>query len=295
MFSCIIPVYNSSHLDIQINNLKSLSFFHGNNIEYIFVNDGSDDDFIQQLQIKIKDDARFSLVSLPPQHEKQNRVTQARNLWAQHARWEVLFFIDQDTLVSQKYIETFQTLSLWRKEVFLWPYYGYNNHKKILSPEIIEEYLTTWEIPQKQFIDFRVGIPQMLQQEEIWKFFCASNLLIRRDDFLGSGWFDELITTWWDEDVEFWYRVSQKYKITFQEHLTVLNLSEKLYNNPYNILEDIHISSLFENILRNFEKHKTKEYLSYLLERYNWLSQQQKLSIWVRCNTFLQWIHKKIY
>ncbi len=296
MFSCIIPIYNSSHIDLQFQNLNDLVFSEQKSIEYIFVNDGSNDTLLLELEKKTSSDTRFSLISLPDFKVKCNRVTQARNLWAFHARWEVLIFIDQDTLVSQKYIDVLTSMTLSENQIILGPYYGYNNYKKLLSQREVDLYLSSWSIPWKEYQDFRIEYPGIFQQDQIWKYFCASNFIMRRDDFLKSTWFDENIISWWDEDVELWYRLSKNHTISFNSELGVLNLSSKLYQEPYNILEQENISSLFDNILRNFQKHQTKEYLSYLLERYNWLNAFQKKYISSNFNSFIQWIKdKKIY
>ena len=105
----------------------------------------------------------------------------------------------------------------------------------------------------------------------------ASNLFIKKSIFEDVWGFDENIVTWWDEDVEFWYRVFKKwYRIDFEEWSRVLNLSSKLYREPYCILEKDKIRELGDNWLYNMKKHKSEEYLNYVLDRYNHLDEEWK-------------------
>jgi hypothetical protein len=56
----------------------------------------------------------------------------------------------------------------------------------------------------------------------------------------------------------------------------VLNLSPKLYNEPYNILEKEKIKELSENWFNNIKKYKSKDYLDYVFDRYSHLNEDHK-------------------
>lgn len=289
-FSCIIPFYNSQHIDIQLLALKSLNISVFEYVEFIFVNDGSKWEYLEHLQKWVWKDNNFLIISLEKQKIKTNRVTLARNMWVEKAKSENIILIDQDTIISQAYIDTISQVELKRWNIIIGPYFGYNNEIKKLTWEQINTYIHSWVLQGREYQDFRVGSSQMKNSSFIWKYFCASNLLIRKQDFFSTGWFDENITSWWDEDVEFGYRLSQSKNISFREDLRVLNLSKKLYDIPYNILEDIHVESLFDNMFRNFKKHRSKEYLAYILERYAWLNDHQKEFLSASSKKIIQWI-----
>lgn len=291
MYSFIIPLYNSSNLELQLQNLQDLDLSGIWKWEFIFVNDASDSCLIQKLEKEIWGSSNFSLCSLPDISDPTlNRVCQARNLGAQHALGEILVFIDQDTILSQKYIDTIAMHSFSEWEVILWPYYGYNNNRKYISDECIQSYIQSGTVEDPLYNDFRIGHTYMFDQNEAWKYFCASNFLIYRRDFQHLDWFDESIISWWDEDVELWYRISRSMNITFVPDMAVLNISEKLYHPPFCILEDQHIRSLFSNAVKNFQKHASQEYLHYIIHRYNWLNQEQKKLLPVSCKKLIEWV-----
>ena len=285
-FTIIIPLYNSNYINIQIKSIYSL-ILDNIKLEIIFIDDWSDEKykilyekniyFLKELKkINIK------YIDLWPKYWK-NRVCLARNIWARKAIWENIIFIDQDTILHKNYIKYLidYLKNNNNSNILIWPYYWYNNFQKNISKEDIDFYIENWYISKNNFKDFRIDFYKEKQENNrIWEFFWASNFFIKKEIYENSLGFDDNITTWWDEDVEFWYRLYKSwYKIIFDENFWVLNLSKKLYSFPYKILEENKIESLSENWLKNYEKHKNYEYKRYIFDRFNNLELNLKIKI----------------
>lgn len=270
-FSLIIPLYNSNYIDIQIKSINSLCLLDIN-LEIIFIDDWSDFEHINKYRkyfVNISNNISFKSIELL-EKKWQNRVCIARNKWVQESSYENLIFIDQDTILHKNYLlDLFNVID--NDKILLWPYYWYNNNKKDINNNLINSFIDSWVIIDKNFNDFRLNFfKEKLTDKRIWEFFTASNFFIKKDIFMILWWFDEKIVTWWDEDVEFWYRLQEKwFNIDFIDWFRVLNLSEKLYNEPFNILESNKMESISNNWLYNLWKHKWNAYLNYVLDRYN--------------------------
>lgn len=299
ILNLIIPIYNSNYMEKQLLSIKNLisDLFI---LNIFFIDDGSDElhrniynyyinkfNWEKNINIKIK---YFYL------WEKNylNRVCLARNKWVELSESEYLFFIDQDTILHKNYFKNIK--DFLNLDVIIWPYLWYNNLEKSLNQEDINFFIKFWTIKKQNFSDFRINFYKEKQKNDrIWEFFCASNFFIKKEFYLSVWWFDETITSWGDEDVEFWYRLCESwYKINFLEDFKVLNISSKLYKYPYKILENDKINSLSENWLKNLKKHKNKKYLNYVLDRYNNLDLQEKELVWEKFKEFIKWL-KKIY
>ena len=90
--SVIIPVYNAEvFLPRTIDSILSSSM---SNIEIILVDDGSTDDSFKICNWYAK---KFPCVSVIKQ--KNQRVAVARNTWVAAAKWEYIWFVDNDDLV----------------------------------------------------------------------------------------------------------------------------------------------------------------------------------------------------
>ncbi len=281
LFSLIIPLYNADYIDIQIKSIYSLCLDSVEELDVVFVDDGSSDEYkilckenIERLRGKEKVEVKY--VDLWEKNGK-NRVCLARNLWVKEVKSDNLVFIDQDTVLYRNYFKDLEAFTKW-KDVVIWPYLWYNNLKKNIESTDIDNFIENWYIDKENFEDFRMNFYEEKQEQwRIWEFFAASNLFMKKGVFEDVWGFDEDIVSWGDEDVEFWYRVFKKwYNIDFVGESRVLNLSDKLYREPYNILEKDKVGTLGDNWLRNLKKHKTEEYLRYVLDRYNHLDEDWK-------------------
>lgn len=90
--SVIIPVFNLENYIIR--NLESMIKQVGEEIEFIYINDGSTDDSLQILQKYQKKDARIKIIS-----QENKGQSAARNRGLQEARGEVIIFVDGDDYI----------------------------------------------------------------------------------------------------------------------------------------------------------------------------------------------------
>ena len=281
-------------MELQMKSIWSL-VRQSTNFEIIYVDDGSNQWYrdiykntLSRIPLKIQE--KISIYSLPWKKNQKNRVCQARNLWAQMARNNFLIFIDQETLINPYSIKNLETKV--SKTVLFWPYYGYNNQKKELSSLIIKEFFQTWNISSPLFSDFRIGNKNLFESKKNWQYFCGSNFFIQKDIYFSVWGFDETIESWWDEDVEFWFRLYKSgADLKFCANIGVLNLSKKLYSFPYNILEEKDVDSLSKNCFRNIKKHSEKEYGSYVKDRFEYISEAYKKNIFPELSLFLSSFH----
>lgn len=281
-FTLIIPLYNHNYINIQIKSIYSL-LLNNIDLEVIFVDDWSNekyrkiyDKFLSKILVK---NIIFRYRYLWDKNNK-NRVCLARNVWVKLSKSDNLVFIDQDTILHKNYFNDLISL-INKKDIIIWPYYWYNNLKKSLKDNDIEYYIQNWYINKNNFEDFRIDFYKEKQENwRIWEFFAASNFFIKKEVYLKIWWFDESITTWWDEDVEFWYRLYKNwFNIKFYENLKVLNISDKLYIEPFLMLENSKIKDLTKNFLLNYNKHwKSYEYKRYIIDRFNHINYDYKLN-----------------
>lgn len=290
-FSFIIPLYNSNYIELQMKSILNL-FCKSKNFECIYIDDGSDriyqnlyKEAISKLPFEIWKKIYF--YSLPEEKKNRNRVWRARNLWVINTKSDNIIFIDQETLLSPYYIKNLE--SKISNTVLFWPYYGYNNYIKKLSSNILKEFLKNGFILSPFFSDFRIGNKKVYDPIINWQYFCGSNFFIKKELFTLLGWFDEAIESWWDEDIELWYRLYKSgISLKFCEDIKVLNLSSKLYQTPYNIVEAKDVSSLSENWYKNIKKHKTREYVLYVKNRYQGLPDSHKTFVYPDLISFLR-------
>ena len=91
--SVIIPVYNSkNYLNKCIESLINQTF---NDIEFIFVNDGSTDNSLSILEQYSKKDSRIKIIN-----QKNQGISQARNRGMKEAKGRYIGFIDSDDWVD---------------------------------------------------------------------------------------------------------------------------------------------------------------------------------------------------
>lgn len=105
VISVIVPAYNAAtYID---DCLRSLSKVCGKGIEFIIVNDGSNDDTLKIIRKYIATDSRFKLIDT-----KHIGVGAARNLGVVHAEGDYISFVDADDMVSSEMYEV-----LYRKAI----------------------------------------------------------------------------------------------------------------------------------------------------------------------------------
>lgn len=97
--SVIVPIYNQEQYIAQCAQaLQSQSI---SDFNVVFVDDGSTDNTIAQLQPYIDGNANFSLIT-----QKNSGVSVARNRGMEHTQGDWIAFMDPDDLVTEDYLET---------------------------------------------------------------------------------------------------------------------------------------------------------------------------------------------
>lgn len=97
LVSVIIPVYNSAeYLDECVESILSQDY---QNIEIIFVNDGSTDSSVQIIQKYMISDKRIKLIS-----KINGGVSSARNVGIDSARGDYICFCDADDVLAKDYV-----------------------------------------------------------------------------------------------------------------------------------------------------------------------------------------------
>ena len=93
LISVIIPVYNAEkYLEECIKSLLSQSLY---DCQFIFVNDGSNDNSVDIIRSYIKKDKRITLIN-----QKNQGVSEARNTGILNAKGEYIGFVDSDDYVD---------------------------------------------------------------------------------------------------------------------------------------------------------------------------------------------------
>ena len=101
--SIIIPVYNvEQYLDECINSIINQSY---NNLEIIFVDDGSKDNSGEILDKYAKKDKRIIVI-----HKKNEGVSKARNIGIDKATGKYICFCDGDDYLMDDYVEYLHSL-----------------------------------------------------------------------------------------------------------------------------------------------------------------------------------------
>ncbi|KRK39958.1 glycosyltransferase family 2 protein [Loigolactobacillus bifermentans] len=131
LLSIIIPIYNTQDTIIQLaDNLKKLNF---DDIEIVFVNDGSTDDSMKVLRYNFKDlHSNFKYKFL---NKCNGGLSDARNFGLNNSNGKFVWFIDSDDLIDIKsvkiiyeFLSTHQTCDLLLFSYRLFESYSEINH-----------------------------------------------------------------------------------------------------------------------------------------------------------------------
>lgn len=131
LVSVIIPIYNTQDTILKlINNLQQIKC---DNIEFIFVNDGSRDNSLHILQLELKkwgEKYQYKII------DKQNGgLSDARNTGLKSANGDFIWFVDSDDLINVESVKTiYKFLQLHLMcDLVVFPYRIFENEAEIIQ------------------------------------------------------------------------------------------------------------------------------------------------------------------
>ncbi len=291
--SVIIPMYNAEKtIEELLTNLSEQSF---SNVEYIIVDDGSEDNSFSMVDnyIKKTKDKRFKLY-----HQINKGVSSARNLGLQNANGDYIIFVDCDDRLDKDFIEKyFTTIKSVNADIALFPINSissldsntitkkindYNFKKSIintseLSTKILEGYISTY-------------LFGFIFKSSLWKDIQFNEKISYKEDYLAL--LTILITNpkckivvdhhpyYWYCDNE--YGLSGKYSEKrvedgLQVSRSILDKSEISNILDYNLAINAYLVADLEAINYSIEAHKPKHFDKYS-EEYLSLFKKAKFS-----------------
>ena len=126
LISVIIPVYNSEKYLVEC--LNSLRYQVYENLEFICVNDGSNDNSLKILEEYKNLDKRFIIIN-----QKNQGAAKARNVGIEYAKGEYISFIDSDDRVSLCLYQKFVNATP-KADIFLFNVCQYDKNAKEILP-----------------------------------------------------------------------------------------------------------------------------------------------------------------
>lgn len=119
--SIVIPCYNSeNYISICIDGLKKQLF---DDVEFIFVNDGSTDHTLNYIKKFEREDDRVVVIDKP-----NEGVSKARNDALDVARGEYVYFLDPDDFIDASWCEEMYVLaSKYHADILIFNFYNIVN------------------------------------------------------------------------------------------------------------------------------------------------------------------------
>ena len=188
-FSIIIPLYNKEQSISK--TIESVLNQRYGNFELIIVNDGSTDHSFEIA--KKHKDHRIKFIE-----QKNKGVSSARNKGIENAGFDWICFLDADDLFLPHYLETHVNLidKYPNHQVFTTHYAQSKRYIKSINKDfVVKDYLL-------ENVKSYAGTSQPIC--------CVGTMVIHKDCFVNAGYFNIHATH--GEDLEMWYRLSQKYE-----------------------------------------------------------------------------------
>ncbi|MCL5676098.1 MAG: glycosyltransferase [Patescibacteria group bacterium] len=196
--SIIIPCYNCQKTLPQL--LKSITAEKVKNLEVVLVDDGSKEKLKTQ---------NSKLKTITYHLPKNQGPAYARNFGAKKARGKVLLFLDSDVTAEKGTIK--EVVRLFQEDKYRVAATGVWD-KKQKSSKFFPKF--------KALRDWSYWINER-KADSYYYLFSTRIAAIRRDVFLGLGGFNEKFSGADVEDIEFTYRLAQKYRIDFDPKMHV--------------------------------------------------------------------------
>jgi len=236
------------------------------NFEVILIDDGSDTK--EQLRVKyyVAKYEKWLNISYTYIGDKNGemRVNKARNLWVKKAKFDLLIFIDWECLVPDYYLKHYDSYIDFRdleSEIIIGDSIGYNyeDSDPIEPKEILNKNYNKYLFLPK-YRDFR----RIWYYQKSWHVFLGWNFCIHKDQFRNTWGWDENIISWWEDDIDFAFRIHKKwYTFSFLKRIEIYNIkdSERISREKFH--------STLKNQCYVYKKYKYDvEYLEYVRQRY---------------------------
>lgn len=201
LFSVVIPCLNEGKTIGE--TLKSVRDQTYPNVE-IIVSDGCSTDNTVKIAKKYADRVLV----------KKTNIAQARNLGARHAKGDILVFVDADSQISRRFVETMAPI--FDKEDVIGVYGKIFPKEGGLKSMLICK--IGWQLILRIFN--RLDLPQ----------FCGINIALRRDVFNRVGGFNEEMNA--AEDIDLGFRLKGRGKIKFNKK-GLVRTSMRRYEKGY--------------------------------------------------------------
>ena len=202
----ILPCYmGQEELALTFAGLSKQTYPH-HLLEVIVVDDGSE----PPIEIPSKLPFEASVVA---QERDGFGLARARNLGAEHAKGDILIFLDCDMIPESQLVEAH---SRWHHENKFGLTLGFRNHADFseVSPEDlidavdIDDLMRGRKVTTPQWIEFHMGRTKNLTSDDtdLFRIATGGNLGVRKSFFATIGGFDPSFRQWGGEDIEFGFR-----------------------------------------------------------------------------------------
>jgi len=224
--SVIIPTWNRDEILKSVLISLTDQTIGVSNFEVIVVDSNSDDNTVKYINNYNKI-LNINLINSP-----SNIISTKRNIGAKCAKYDLLVFIDDDVIPHSELLQDYITLQT-------------NSYKTIfvgltifpIEKEQSSNYFRYRNNNYKKLLNYNNKIPPHL--------FTSMNYSIWKKDFIALGMFDESITKYGGEDLEFPLRLvknlykiklsSHKYSIHKEPNSTLENRMNKVYSHGVSI------------------------------------------------------------
>jgi len=282
--SVIIPTYKRKRILELVLKSLDLQTYDTEKYEVIVVDDGGSDgtgEMVEQLAGKV----RFKL-SYFWQEDKGFRAAAARNLGLNHAKGELIIFLDSDVVVVPEFIEEHVMAHTEHEDAVVIGYVSAHITGTLQDREYgldeVKRYLKDHKNRLPLVPEFRETIYEecddnLNNHKAPWHALYTNNVSVKRENLNAVGGFDEKFVGWGYEDIELGYRLYCK-GVPFSLHRNALG---------YHIVDPNEASlpqfqttskKRIEEQLRNLDylcvKHKTPAITKFLISKIKSLKAQ---------------------
>ena len=236
--SAIVPVHKNCYIDDVISCLSNF-------IDEIIIINSSDSKF------EFKNNEKVKIYN----YEKKLNASQARNLGCYHASKEILLFVDNDVLLSDKAVKYIKSLEEIKYDDIIGGVYRTSEKGKIFSN--INSSILNYRFLQGE------------EKNSKTEFISSSHFLINKKKFEDVGKFNENLGSW--EDADFSFRAkSFGANLSLESKFDAVHLKEySIFNHFFEFSKKVYLAS--ETKISNLSLYKnssgqiTNRILSYLL------------------------------